>query len=144
MKAKLVFLVVGLIFSGFGSFMLHMNSEKINTWNYTVGKVIGHSINASSSANEDDTYFEKIAYSVEGKRFVGISQMSSSDPIEKGQQVNIYYNPHNPKEVLVDSWFRTYGFALIFLSIGLLLFVGAIVSFFSSFTSKSFRFNYHN
>jgi hypothetical protein len=48
------------------------------------------------------------------------SKISSSDPFAVGATVPVRYNPADPSDASIDTWFRLWGFPLIFLAVGVL------------------------
>lgn len=54
----------------------------------------------------------------DGARFEFRSRIGSSDPFPIGAQVPVRYNPVDPTDATIDTWFRLWGFPLIFLAVG--------------------------
>jgi hypothetical protein len=56
----------------------------------------------------------------DGTRIEFRSKISSSDPFAVGATVPVRYNPADPADATIDTWFRLWGFPLIFLAVGVL------------------------
>jgi hypothetical protein len=56
----------------------------------------------------------------DGARCEFRSRISSSDPFPVGATVPVRYNPADPTDATIDTWFRIWGFPLIFLGVGVI------------------------
>lgn len=56
----------------------------------------------------------------DGTRHEFRSRIGSSDPFAVGATVPVRYNPADPTDATIDTWFRLWGFPLIFLGAGLI------------------------
>lgn len=54
----------------------------------------------------------------DGTRHEFRSKIGSSDPFAVGAAVPVRYNPADPTDATIDTWFRLWGFPLIFLAAG--------------------------
>jgi hypothetical protein len=67
------------------------------------------------------------------------SRIATSDPFAVGASVPVRYDPGNPADATIDTWFRLWGFPLIFVGAGVLMAVlgGVFVGFGSRFVRAS-------
>jgi hypothetical protein len=75
----------------------------------------------NTSASSRPTRAEVVAFTAaDGTRVEFRSKISSSDPFAVGATVPVRYNPADPTDASIDTWFRLWGFPLIFLAVGVL------------------------
>lgn len=75
----------------------------------------------NTSASSRPTRAEVVEFTAaDGTRVEFRSKISSSDPFAVGATVPVRYNPADPTDASIDTWFRLWGFPLIFLAVGVL------------------------
>lgn len=55
----------------------------------------------------------------DGARIEFRSKIGSSDPFPVGASVPVRYNPADPTDASIDTWFRLWGLSFVFLAVGL-------------------------
>jgi hypothetical protein len=110
---------------------------RTNRWHATsataLGTVLAQSLSHSSgmqpsnasarrtTAASRPTRAEVVEFATpDGVRHEFRSRISSSDPFEVGASVPVRYNPADPSDATIDTWFRLWGFPLIFMVAGVL------------------------
>lgn len=74
-----------------------------------------------SNGSRRPTRAEIVEFSTpDGTRHEFRSKIGSSDPFAVGATVPVRYNPADPTDATIDTWFRLWGFPLIFLAAGLI------------------------
>ncbi|MFM7260673.1 MAG: DUF3592 domain-containing protein, partial [bacterium] len=131
--------VIGMIVMGIGllvgsGFVLWRTNTWYATSTTTSGTVIAQALGVSSgqmpangagsrgtSTSSRPTRAEVVEFTTpDGARHEFRSRISSSDPFEVGASVPVRYNPADPTDATIDTWFRVWGFPLIFLGAGLI------------------------
>lgn len=103
----------------------------------TTGTVVEHRSSTSTHRNPSaagprtrraTTYAEVVRFAdAEGREHTVESAISVSHPFAVGETVPVRYEPSDPAGARIDSWFRIWGFPLVFLAGGALFAsVGAV------------------
>lgn len=132
--------VIGMVVMGIG-FVLGSGFFlwRTNAWHATSvatsGTVIGQALGlrsgqmpasgvaprGTSSGSTRPTRAEIVEFNTpDGARHEFRSRIGSSDPFAVGASVPVRYNPADPTDATIDTWFRVWGFPLIFLGAGLI------------------------
>jgi len=130
--------MIGIVVMGIG-FVLGSGFSlwRTNTWHatsvVTSGTVIGQALGlpsgqmpasgvvarGTSSGSTRPTHAEIVEFNMpDGARYEFRSRIGSSDPFAVGASVPVRYNPADPTDA--TTWFRLWGFPLIFLGVGLI------------------------
>jgi len=87
------------------------------------GTVIAHERSTRATASRGvsrPTYAEVVRFSdASGAQHEFRSRISSSDPFAVGEAVPVRYSSADPSDATIGSWFRLWGFPLIFIGAGL-------------------------
>lgn len=102
----------------------------VYTWSWhsgtvgTAGTVIAHERSTHATAGRGvsrPTYAEVVRFTdASGVQHEFRSRISSTDPFAVGAAVPVRYSAADPSDAAIDSWFRLWGFPLIFVGAGLL------------------------
>ena len=88
------------------------------------GTVVAHETTTHASSRRGSssaTYAEIVRFTdASGAQHEFRSRISSSDPFAVGTAVPVRYSAAGPSDATIDSWFRLWGFPLIFVGAGLL------------------------
>ncbi len=117
---------MAFVFSAVGGAFLYFTIE----FNKNAMPVTGWVVDVSAHYNDGSTtYKPTISYIDEnGFKQTGQTNMSSSSyNYPRGAEVNILYDTRNPGEVRINTWFSLWGFPLIFLGVGIVLAIVAVV-----------------
>jgi len=117
---------MALTFSIVGGAFLNYSSNFVANAHEVSGTVIDVSV-----TNNEGTIIYKptISYiDINGTKQTGQTFLSSSSyNFPRGTKINILYDPGDPSTVRMNSWFGLWGFPAIFLGVGILLAVIAII-----------------
>ncbi|MEY2796098.1 MAG: hypothetical protein RIR10_1814 [Planctomycetota bacterium] len=130
-------IVIGMIVMGFGlsvgsGIVVWRTKTWLETSVTTTGTVTAQSMQMqrsgpvgapgrNTSASSRPTRAEVVEFTAaDGTRIEFRSKISSSDPFAVGATVPVRYNPADPADATIDTWFRLWGFPLIFLAVGVL------------------------
>lgn len=98
----------------------------IYTWSWhsgamtATGTIVAHET-TPHSISSPATYAEIVRFTdASGAQHEFRSRISSSDPFAVGTAVPVRYSDADPSDAAIDSWFRLWGFPLIFVGAGLL------------------------
>jgi hypothetical protein len=110
--ATLVLVILGIIFMGVAIAMFYFDQKAINTFTKTTGEVIAL---ANTSDGEGASYAPVVAFQWEGRELTFQSSTSSNPPgFQVGEEVELYVNPVNPYDVLINSFGQRFTGMLIF------------------------------
>lgn len=74
---------------------------------------------ATNNMGADSSYRPVVQFEVGGKKYVFTSNTGSNPPsYSEGDVVQVVYNPENPADASIHSWFSQWGFVAIALLIG--------------------------
>jgi len=74
---------------------------------------------ATNNMGADSSYHPVVQFEVGGKKYVFTSNTGSNPPsYSQGDAVQVVYNPENPADARIHSWFSQWGFVVIALLIG--------------------------
>ena len=103
-------------------FLAHAQSWHAGTVG-TAGTVIAHERSARATAGRGvrrPTYAEVVRFlDASGAQHEFRSRIATSDPFAVGAAVPVRYSAADPTDAAIDSWFRLWGFPLIFVGAGL-------------------------
>lgn len=90
------------------------------------------------SRTQRASYAEVVSFTdASGAQHEFKSRIATSDPFEVGASVPVRYDPGDPSDATIDTWFRLWGFPLIFAGAGVLMAV--VGGVFRGFGSRSAR-----
>jgi hypothetical protein len=123
----LIFGGVGVLLLGIDLFCFLHTQQKITNVLHVQGKVIEL---VAQDTDEDASVAPRVSFVAQnGDTYTFTSSLSTYPPsFQKGQTVELYYDPKNPKEAIIDTfwelWFTNVlltGLSLPFLGVGLAL-----------------------
>ena len=114
------------IFSGVGGAFLYYSSDFVANANEVSGIVVDVSVNRNDGTT---TYKPTVSYvDLNGVKQTGQTFLSSSGyNFPRGSKINILYDPRDPSRIRMNSWFSLWGFPMVFLGVGLLLALIALI-----------------
>ncbi len=117
---------MAFIFTAVGGAFLYFANEFNDKAVSTTGWVVNVSINYNDGST---TYKPTISYMDEnGIKQTGQTFLSSSTyNFPRGAEVEILYDPSDPSSIRMNSWFALWAFPIIFLGVGILLAVIALI-----------------
>ena len=80
---------------------------KLNRYEKTEGKVISlvKEGGGRMDADRDVIYYPEIKYDYDGKEYAFQLRTGSEKPLaDKGEKIDLYVNPDNPKDVLINTF----------------------------------------
>jgi hypothetical protein len=123
----LIFTGVGVLLLGIDLFFFMHTQQQITNVLHVQGKVIEL---VAQGPGEDASVAPKVSFVARnGDTYTFTSSMSTYPPsFQKGQIVELYYDPQNPKEAVIDTFWELWfvnvlltGLSLPFLGVGLAL-----------------------
>ncbi len=103
-------------------FLVHAQSWHAGTVG-TAGTVVAHERSTRATAGRGvsrPTYAEVVRFlDASGVQHEFRSRVATSDPFAVGEAVPVRYAAADPTDATIDSWFRLWGFPLIFVGAGL-------------------------
>lgn len=113
-----IFLILfGMVFAGFGGYVIYGNIKIILNGEKLKGVVVNYETKSSSDGN---TYAPIVKFKYQGKTLQKEAKIyTSSRSFNIGERVAIYYDPGDPRKILIRGYFRIWGFGSIFLMTGL-------------------------
>src|SRR5690625_4437474 len=116
--ASFPFFTLGIIFFTIG----HLKYRKTLKWPYTEGEVINEneeikSIGPLITIKVDDDY-PTVRYKVDNVEYTYRSNVSQKPNLPKGKIVEVFYNPDNPEEAVINTLIQNGG---LFRLIGIVL-----------------------
>ena len=122
-----IFLVIGILFLIGTAFTLNSGMDMAKNGIKTTGVITD--LDISVSEDKSKTYFPIIEFTTQENQQIEFrsSMGSSSYRNSIGQSIDIIYNPANPQDAIIDSFFGVYGLS-IFLGIfgGVFTLIGGI------------------
>ena len=117
---------MAFIFSSVGGAFLYYSSDFVANATEVSGIVVDVTVNRNDGST---TYKPTVSYvDMNGVKQTGQTFLSSSTyNFPRGSKINILYDPRDPSSIRINSWFGLWGFPSIFLGVGLLLAVIAII-----------------
>ena len=125
--AILILAFMALVFGGVGGAFTWFSYDFSDNAEATTGSVMSV---ARSYSDGSTTYKPTIAYvDWNGVKQSGETFLSSSSyNYSPGAQVEILYDLRDPSSLRINNWFALWGFGLIFLAVGIVLFVAMLVA----------------
>jgi Protein of unknown function (DUF3592) len=123
----LIFGGVGVLLLGIDLFLFLYTQQQITNSLHVQGKVIDL---VAQDSDEDASVAPRISFVAKnGDTYTFTSSVSTYPPsFQKGQTVELYYDPQNPKEAIIDTFWELWfvnvlltGLSLPFLGVGLVL-----------------------
>ena len=117
---------MAFIFSSVGGAFLYYSSDFVANATEVSGIVVDVTVNQNDGST---TYKPTVSYvDLNGIKQTGQTFLSSSSyNFPRGSKINILYDPRDPSSIRMNSWFGLWGFPSIFLGVGILLAVIAII-----------------
>jgi len=114
---------VALLFIFVGGLFLSENIRKKKHWKRVNAKVTDHKWEHSKDTEGNTTMMasEVFTFMVNGKEVEATSGGSSSHPIKLDKIVEIYYNPEDVTDIMIDTTFQTYLFPSSIILVGLFI-----------------------
>lgn len=123
-KASLLFSAIGGVFIIVAIFVTISNFQFLKTAIKTQGTVIDliKNVDTDSDGDSSTTYSPVVSFTTNtGQKVETKTSISSNPPShEIGDLVSIYYNPKEPKKIMIDSFMDKYFLPIIFGAFGLI------------------------
>lgn len=121
-----VFGGLGALFLGISILLFYFDQRAINTYIKTSGIVVANRVDMDSDS-EGYAYAPEVAFQWEGTEKIYQSSTYTNPPsIEVGASVNLYVNPNDPSDVIIDSFGQRFVAILVFGGLGA-AFLGVLV-----------------
>ncbi len=129
-KIAILFLAIGILLLFASGFLVSDHYQFISSAKIGKGTVIDLEYEQGSGKNNLGIYYPVITFIAQDGKTYTIRSSSGSNPPEynKGEKVDIRYNPNNPNDVLLNDFFSQWGpvlltgvFGLFFGGVGLVI-----------------------
>jgi hypothetical protein len=110
--ATILLVMLGIIFMGVAIAMFYFDQKAVNTFTKTPGKVIAMT---NTGDAEGASFAPVVAFQWEGRELEFQSSTSSNPPgFQVGEAVELYVNPANPYDAVINSFGQRFTGMLIF------------------------------
>jgi len=116
---NIIILMVSLPFLGVGLYEAYKAQRMLRTYGHTSGIVTGTSFYVDPEDNSG-AYYPNVTFQPEDSRPVSFTEGVGTSPARyrTGDEVRVIYNPDNPREARINSWFHLWLGPLIFMVVG--------------------------
>ena len=129
---RLVFSVVGALLCGIALLLYQHTSAFIASASRTQGEVLRLLHVESSKSNSSGTWKPLVRFKAPSGEIIEFAPSSSSSPpaYKVGEKVDVFFDPNDPQDAMLDGFFSLWGGALITGGLGLVfLLVTAVLLF---------------
>ena len=118
---RLVFGAVGLVLCAIAWLLHHNTASFITSASRTQGEVMRLLYVESSKRNESGTWKPLVRFKAPSGEIIEFAPSSSSSPpaYEVGETVDVFFDPNDPQDAMLDGFFSLWGGAAITGGLGL-------------------------
>ena len=129
---RLVFGAVGLVLCAVAWLLHHNTATFIASAGRTQGEVMRLLHVESSKRNESGTWKPLVRFKAPGGEIIEFTPSSSSNPpaYDVGEKVDVFFDPRNPQDAMLNGFFSLWGGAVITGGIGLVFLLVAVAMLF--------------
>lgn len=132
--------VIGSVFTVIGVTTGVNTHSFVNSAITTQGTIVNFSRRLSTDSKKQSIYYyyPVIKFTAQnGEPTTFESNVGSNSPAyTQGQQVEVLYNPEQPKSAQINSWVELWIISVVFGGVGPLLLLGGLISLYYSFPRK--------
>lgn len=112
-----VFGGLGILFMGIAVVLFYFDQRAVHTFTKTTGVVVANRLDQDADGS---TYAPDVTFQWEGKELMYRSSTYSNPPsFQIGEQVDLYVNPSNPYDVVIDSFSQRFVVIIVFDVLGI-------------------------
>lgn len=116
---NIIILMVSLPFLGVGLYEAYKVQRMLHSYVHTSGIVAGNSFYVDPEDNSG-AYYPNVTFQPEDSRPISFTDGVGTSPARyrAADEVQVIYNPDNPREARINSWFHLWLGPLIFVVVG--------------------------